>query len=173
MKELMEKSFDLFKRIPFIVIAVTIFGFSWWIFEAPLRTKGTPGYQNFAITQMTKVEATSTKGLVEIPLNLVKEKKLVSFDFQGIPLLAYFTPRGKVVTAVGFSDPCRSKSFHLERSEIVCNICFSRWNLDTLKGVLGECASHALEMVPHFVHEGRLILSALDLKNWKPLDILG
>ncbi len=115
------------------MIAGVVFGISWWIFEAPLRTKGmeSSGYQNFAITPMTRVEATARKGLVEIPMDLVKEKKLVSFDFQGIPLLAYFSPQGKVVTAVGFSDPCRSKSFHLEGSEIVCNICFSRWNLDT------------------------------------------
>lgn len=176
MKELMDKSFDLFKRFPFVVVAAIVFAFSWWIFEAPLRDKGqgmeNGGYQNFVIVPMTKVEATIGKGFMEVPLDLVKEKKLVSFEYQAIegrlPLLAYVSPTGKVVTMLGVSEPCHSQSFHLEGREIVCDICFTRWDLDTLKGVIGECQANPPELIPHFVHQGRLIVKKMDVENWKP-----
>jgi len=56
---------------------------------------------------MTKAEAVLQNGLVEIPLDLVRKKKLVSFEYKGnkgpVPLLAISSPSGKFVTGVGIS----------------------------------------------------------------------
>ena len=121
---------------------------------------------------MTKVDAVVGKGLVEIPLELVKENKLVSFEYErgdgAVPLLAFLTPSGKIVTAVGLSELCHSKSFHLEGNEIVCNVCSTRWDAETLQGGSGECPAYPPEMLTHTVHDGRLIIREVDLKNWKP-----
>ncbi len=121
---------------------------------------------------MTKVEARVGKGLVEIPLELVKNKRLVSFKYRGkygeLPLLAYVTRSNKIVTIVGISEPCNSDSFHLEGNEIVCEICFTRWDLDTLKGVNGHCIATPPELIPHSVHQGRLIITEMDIRNWRP-----
>jgi hypothetical protein len=56
---------------------------------------------------MTRAEAVEENGLVEITLDLVRKKKLVSFEYKGnkgrVPLLSIASPSGKFVTAVGIS----------------------------------------------------------------------
>ncbi len=128
--------------------------------------------QGFATVPMTRIEATAGKGLVEVPLDLVKQNKLVSFEYKRldgpIPLLAYLAPSGKIVTAIGLSEPCNSKSFHIEGNEIVCNLCLTRWNLETLEAGKGDCPEYPPEMLIHTIHDGRLILREFDLQYWKP-----
>jgi hypothetical protein len=128
--------------------------------------------QSLAIVPMTRIEATAGKGLVEVPLDVVKKKKLVSFEYKRpdgpIPLLAYMTPSGSIVTAIGLSEPCNSKSFHLEGNEIVCNLCLTRWKLETVEAVRGDCPEYPPEMLVHTIHDGRLILREVDVQYWKP-----
>ena len=133
--------------------------------------------QSFALVPMIRVEATVGKGLVEVPLDAVKKKKLVSFEYKQldglVPLLAYTTPSGSIVTAIGLFDPCNSKSFHIEGGEIVCDLCLTRWDLETLRGVSGECLEHPLERVPHTVQDGRLAIREVDIREWKPPTMRG
>ncbi len=132
---------------------------------------------SLAIVPMTKIEAVAGKGLVEVPLELVKRNKLVSFEYMRpdgpVPLLAYMTPSGRVVTAIGLSEPCNSKSFHIEGDDIVCNLCLTHWKLDTLEPVKGDCWKYPLDMLTHAVYEGRLILREADLQHWKPRPLQG
>ncbi len=127
--------------------------------------------RSFRLLPMIRVEATLGKGLVEVPLDVVKKKRLVSFEYKQavspIPLLAYTTPSGSIVTAIGLSEPCKSKSFHIKGNEIVCDLCFTRWDLETLRGVSGECLEHPLKRVPHMVQDGRLAIREVDIPGWK------
>lgn len=165
-----------FKRLPLILILAVALTGSWAVFKGGLREGAVEISGSQPIT-MTKVSAVVGKGLVEVPLDLVKNNKLVSFDYNRtdgpIPLLAYMTPSGKIITAVGISEPCHSKSFHLEGNEIVCDVCSTRWNLETLAGNNGECAANPLEMLSHTVHEGRVIIKEMDVQNWKPKVVRG
>lgn len=77
------------------------------------------------------------------------------------------------MTAVGISEPCNSKSFHLEGNEIVCNLCFTRWDLETLKGVSGECAAHSMDILTHVVNRERIMVKEVDIQNWKPPVVRG
>lgn len=123
--------------------------------------------------EMTKVEANVGKALLEIPLEAVRENKLVSFEYKSnngtrVPLLALMTPKGKVMTAVGVSEPCNSESFRIEGNDLVCNICDAHWALNDLKWISGDCSGNGPERVPHLIEKGRLIISELDVRNWKP-----
>jgi len=122
--------------------------------------------------RMTEYLAPIKDGFVEVPLQLVEEKKLVSFyysrDGESVPLLAYSTPAGKFGTVVGFSRPCQSEQFHLEGDEIVCDLCHTRWELESLNGVEGDCQGESLERVPHYVYRGRLIIRETDVQEKKP-----
>lgn len=82
-----------------------------------------------------------------------------------VSLLAIATPEGKILTALGVSEPCGSTSFHLEGNEIVCDLCFTRWKIETLKGVDGACHAFPPEMIPHFVHKGKLYVREVDVQN--------
>ena len=131
--------------------------------------------QGFALVPMTRIEATAGKGLIEVPLDLVKKNKLVSYEYKRldgpIPLLAYMTPSGSIVTAIGLSEPCNSRNFHLEGNEIVCNLCLTRWKLETLEAVKGNCTKYPPEMLVHTIHDGRLIIREVDVQYWKPRPI--
>ncbi len=126
---------------------------------------------------MTKVQPLISKGNIEVPISLVEEKRLVSFEYgeggRQIPLLAFQTSSGEIETAVGLSRPCNSKSFHIEGAEIVCDLCFTRWDLETLRGVSGECLEHPLDRVPHAVQDGRLVIREVDIREWKPVMMRG
>ncbi len=133
-------------------------------------------YQNQSVT-MTKVAAVVERGSVAVPVDLVREKKLIYFEYQRpngrIPLLAYITPSGKLVTAVSVCEPCNSTDFHIEGNQMVCNSCFTRWDLDTLKGISGGCLTYPPDVIPHSVNNGRAIIKEVDVQNWKPRILRG
>jgi len=71
-----------------------------------------------------------------IPLNLYR-------DGAYVPLMVELTPSGKVVGALRVCEPCGSFSFHIEESKyIVCDLCGTRWDVETLSGVSGGCVNY-------------------------------
>ncbi len=167
--------------IALIVLLIIAFPVSWFILrgipqEGSKKVIGSQvmenvNYQNQTIA-MTRVEAAIKRGVLEIPVDLVRKNKLVYFEYQGsdkfLPLLAYITPTGKLVTAVSMCEPCNSKSFHIERNEMVCNACFTRWNLETLKGISGGCLAYPPDVISHSVQDGRVLIKEVDLQTWNP-----
>ena len=169
--EKVEETYDSVRGLPWVILAgLTLAGFLWIAGLFPQNEpRGLSAWDGNQFIPMTKVDAMSKKGLVEVPLYIVLEKKMVSFEYDSngnrIPLLAYTTPKGKIVTAVGLSEPCQSRDFHIEGAEIVCDLCHTRWDLETLRGLAGECRGQSLAMVPHFLHKGRLIMKEMDVRN--------
>ena len=180
-----KKKISTWKIIVIILVAVAL-PVSWLIFKESPRaeSKGISGtqvmdrvnYQNQSVS-MTQIDVTVQRGAVEVPLDLVKNNKLVSFEYSRpdgrIPLLAYITPAGKLVTAVSVCEPCRSTRFHIEGDHMVCNSCFTRWDLETFKGISGSCLRYPPDVLSHEIQEGKLLIKELDLKNWKPRVIRG
>ena len=169
------------RKIIVIILVAAALPVSWLILrEGPqAESKGITGtqvmekvnYQNQSVN-MTQVEVTVQKGAVEVPLYGVKNNKLVSFEYQRpegrIPLLAYITPAGKLVTAVSVCEPCNSTRFHIEGNQMVCNSCFTRWDLETLKGISGGCLKYPPDTLPYEIQGGKITIKEMDLKNWKP-----
>ncbi len=180
-----KKKISNWKIIVIILVAAAL-PLSWLIFKESPQAESSRltatqvmervNYQNQPVS-MTKVDATVQKGAVEVSLDLVKNNKLVSFEYSRpdgrIPLLAYITPAGKLVTAVSVCEPCRSTRFHIEGDHMVCNSCFTRWDLETLKGISGSCLKYPPDTLPHEVQGERLRIKELDIKNWKPRIVQG
>ena len=122
--------------------------------------------------RMTDIQAKVEKGRIFIPLNVVKEKKMVSFQYEGngviIPLLSYITQSGRVVTAVSMCEPCRSTRFHIEDKKIVCNACGTEWNLETLKGIQGGCLNYPPDVIPSAVEGNQIRIDEKIVTQWKP-----
>lgn len=167
--------------IPFLIFAVFLGLSSWWIFKEssrdPSQVVQKINYDNLVMVPMSKVEAVVRGGRVEVPLDVVKERKLISFQYESkesrIPLLAYITPSGKVVTAVSACEPCNSTRFHIEGKEMVCDSCLTRWSLETLKGISGGCIAYPPDMLFHTVDGGKLMIKEIDVQNWKPRFLRG
>jgi hypothetical protein len=131
-KEKREKVLGDKKKSPWILISLIVGAFvlggvAFWIIRE--RTTANPkiasqqkvvermDYSGQTIS-MTDIRAKVENGKISIPLDVVKEKKMVRFEYEGkglkIPLLAYVTLAGRVVTAISMCEPCRSTRFHIQ-----------------------------------------------------------
>ena len=122
--------------------------------------------------QMTDISAKVEGGKISIPLGVVKDKKMVRFEYEGngvkIPLLSYVAPSGRVVTAVSMCEPCRSTRFHIKDKTIVCNACATEWNLETLKGIQGGCLNYPPDVIPSTVEDDQIRIDLKVVTQWNP-----
>lgn len=110
-------------------------------------------------------------GKILIPLATLLEKRMVEFDYDAtttvVPLLAYISNEGKLVTAIRFCEPCNSKNFRAEGRELVCGNCGTRWNLNNLRGVSGTCQKFAPAPIPSQVLGNEVQIEEKVVASWK------
>jgi len=122
--------------------------------------------------RMADIQAKVEGGKISIPLDVVKEKKMVRFEYDSkgvkVPLLSYITQSGRVVTAVSMCEPCRSTRFHIQDKTLVCNACATEWNLETLQGIKGGCLNYPPDVIPSTIEKGRIQIDEKTVTQWKP-----
>jgi len=167
--------------ISLLMIAVVLGGIGYWIIQGDTganpkvssqpKVSGKVDYIGQTI-RMTDILAKAEKGKISIPLDVVKEKKMVRFEYEvngvKIPLLSYITPSGRVVTAVSMCEPCRSTRFHIQNKTLVCNACYTEWNLETLKGIKGGCLAYPPDVIPSTIEKDRIQIDEKIVTQWKP-----
>ncbi len=122
--------------------------------------------------RMTDVSVKVENGKISIPLDVVIEKRMVRFEYEGngvkIPIVSYITPAGKVITAVSMCEPCRSTRFHIQDKMLVCNACNTEWNLETLKGIQGGCLNYPPDVIPSTIVKNQIQIDEKIVAQWKP-----
>ena len=117
------------------------------------------------------ITPTMKNGVISFPLSLLLEKKIIAFDYQAptgkIPLLAYISAGGKLVTAVRMCEPCNSSTFHIDGTELVCGNCGTRWKLNNLEGVSGNCQKYPPDPIPSKLVNNEVQIDETYVKNWK------
>ena len=110
-------------------------------------------------------------GKIIIPVDVVKEKKFVAFNYVSpkntVPLLAYISGEGKLVTAVSMCEPCNSKRFHIKGEELVCNACGSTWELDNLQAISGACGKYPPDAIPSVVVGNEVQIDEAIVARWQ------
>jgi uncharacterized membrane protein len=165
--------------ISLAVFAILLVGVSYWIIEGNTGSNPKVSTQpklnervDYAgqSVRMADIHARVENGKISISLDELKEKKMVRFEYQGngVPLLAYITPSGRVVTAVSMCEPCRSTRFHIEEKKIVCNACATEWNLETLKGIQGGCLNYPPDVIPSTIEKDRIQIDEKIVAQWRP-----
>jgi uncharacterized membrane protein len=180
-KVLAEKKKSPWFFISLIFIAIVLGGVVFWIIQGKTTTNPKIASQQKVMERvdytgqtipMTDIVAKVENGKISIPLDVVKEKKMVRFEYEGngvkIPLLAYVTLAGRVVTAISMCEPCRSTRFHIQDRVLVCNACNTEWNLETLKGIKGGCMNYPPEVIPSTVEKDRVLIEEKVVLGWKP-----
>jgi len=163
------------------VIAVVLGGVAFWIIEARTTTNPQIAFQQKVMDRvdytgktirMTDIVAKVENGKISVPLDSIKENKMIRFEYEGngvrIPLLAYITLAGRVVTAISMCEPCRSTRFHIQDQALVCNACNTEWSLETLKGMRGGCMNYPPEVIPSPVEKDRVLIQEKVVLGWKP-----
>jgi hypothetical protein len=161
-----------------LVLAV---GFVYWFTQSdtlaapkiPPQPKVSAGVDYTGQTiQMADVQVKTAAGKIAIPMEAVLEKKIVRFEVETpkgkIPLTAYLTPSGRVVTAVSMCEPCRSSRFHIKGTSLICNACATEWTLETLKGIRGGCLAYPPDAMPNKVENGQILIEEKAVLDWKP-----
>ena len=166
--------------VSLILVVLVLGGVAYWLILG--RTSGQSNIPSQKVTgrvdytgqtiSMVDIQAKVENGKISIPLDVVMEKKIVRFEYEGqglkIPLLSYITLAGRVITAVSMCEPCRSTRFHIKDKTLVCNACNTEWNLDSLKGIRGGCIDYPPEIIPSTVEKGRVLIDEKVVVNWKP-----
>lgn len=179
-KVLGEKKKAPWMRVALILAVVVLAGVAYWVIAGGTKPGSKTGSQVVAgradyagqTIPMTDIQAKVENGKISIPLDVVKEKKMVRFEYEGkgvkIPLLSYMTLAGRVVTAVSMCEPCRSTRFHIKDKALVCNACYTEWTLETLQGIKGGCMNYPPEVIPNTVENDRIVIEEKVVLGWKP-----
>lgn len=105
-------------------------------------------------------------------LSTIKDKKFIWTEYKAngkrIPLTAFVQPNGKVMVAVSFCEPCKGETFHISGNQIVCNICGTVWDLQTLKGISGGCQAYPPEALTYTLNGDNLEIPQSVLDAWAP-----
>ena len=134
--------------------------------------------QTMNYSQNDKLEQTIVESKVEngkaivATLSTVKEKKFIWTEYKAngkrIPLTAFIQPDGKVMVAVSFCEPCKGETFHINGNQLVCNVCGTVWDLQTLKGVSGGCQTYPPEALTYSLNGDNLEIPQTVLDAWEP-----
>jgi uncharacterized membrane protein len=163
------------------VVAIALAGIGYWVIQGNTaanpkvssqpKVSGKVDYAGQTV-RMSDIQAKVERGKISIPLSEVMEKKMVRFEYQAngvsVPLLSYITQSGKIVTAVSMCEPCRSTRFHIKDKTIVCNACYTEWNLETLQGIKGGCLNYPPDVVPSKIDKGSIQIDEKVITQWKP-----
>ncbi|MCF6268319.1 MAG: Fe-S-containing protein [Melioribacteraceae bacterium] len=126
-------------------------------------------YPNYP-TLLAEVSVDVKNGNIMLPLDVVQNKKFVSFTYNGkngsVPLLAYITQEGKLVTAIRMCEPCDSRSFHIVGDNLVCDACGTTWHIDNLDAVSGSCGKYPPDPIPSRVKGNKIIISVSAVTSW-------
>lgn len=121
--------------------------------------------------QMFDTPSRVENGKIIVPLNLVKEKKFIAFTYRApgavVPLLAYVSSKGKIVTAVSMCEPCNSQRFHIGGEELICNACGTKWKIETLEPISGSCGKYPPDALPNVVEGNEIRIDERAVANWQ------
>ncbi|MGF7184027.1 hypothetical protein GGQ84_000102 [Desulfitispora alkaliphila] len=129
------------------------------------------------IVPQAQVDLEVEAGQALIQLNQVEENKFIYTQYQHegvtLPLMAHIAPSGRLVVSISYCEPCRSQSFHINGSELVCDSCNTRWDLASMEGIVGACTDYAPEEIDYQVADGKIAISEDDIRSWTPRSLSG
>lgn len=100
----------------------------------------------------------------------LRQRRIVRFfdpeSVQTVPVLAYITPAGRVVTAMSISENCRSKDFYLEGENIHCASCPSIWNASSLEAY-ACCQKYYPDPIPSTLLGDEVRIEASAIRSWQ------
>ncbi len=169
-------------KLVYTGLVVTIFGIFTTVFIRHL-----PGGEHPVIAQQPEVamasanigenlgaqpiDVTIADGKISFSLTTLLQHKMVSFDYTTpsaiVPLLAFISPTGKLITAIRMCEPCNSKIFRIEGTELACGNCETRWKLANLEGLQGSCQKYPPDPIPSIVEGNRVVIEEAVVKKWK------
>lgn len=186
------------QRVVLVVTAIAVFAFLGMAGYQKVQSgkQASSGVQVSDVTTGSSANGSSGDKITQTPIDLtvsgttasfavadVQKNKLVMLKYQRtnpfpgewqsltggqLPLISYIAPSGNLVVASSFCEPCRSNSFHIEGNTIVCDTCFTKWDLNTLQGISGACTAFPPDPIKAQSKDGKIVVATADLEAWTP-----
>lgn len=125
-----------------------------------------------------KLEQTVVESKVEngkeilASLSTIKDKKFVWTEYEAngkrVPLTAFVQPDGKIMVAASLCEPCKGERFHISGNQLICNVCGTIWDLQTLKGISGGCQTYPPEALTYSLNGDNIEVPQSVLDAWTP-----
>lgn len=120
--------------------------------------------------EMVDVPSHVQDGYLVFSLDDVFEHELVRVEYDGptaeIPVLAYISPKGKLVTAISISEPCNATRFTIIDGAIKCNNCDARWEVGTMQA-LTCCPNNYPDPINSEVVGNEVRVPITTLEDWR------
>ncbi len=122
-----------------------------------------------------RVNSTMISSRIEGPFVIVSLKDVVKHTVvrftdpggvQEIPVIAYLTSSGRLVTAMSISEGCRSRDFYLEGEFIHCANCPSYWNASSLEAY-ACCQKYYPDPIPSTILGDEIRIEVDILRSWQ------
>jgi hypothetical protein len=149
----------------------------------PTVQQGGADYTSGPVAMTVLPDPTVAGGNMQISVADITAKKIVGVLYKrtnpmpagfndiagnGLPVLAYVAPSGRLVVASSLCEPCRSYEFHIEGNDLVCNKCFTHWDLNTLQGKSGGCQAYPPKELTSTIQGGTVQVPTGALESWLP-----
>lgn len=175
-------------KLTYVGVTIVIFAVFLWLFVDHLPGGAHPviaAQQEVAMATMYMgqviqpftVEAIVTDGQIRVPFTALQEHKLIEFEYKTeatvVPLMAYISAEGKLVTSVRMCEPCNSDHFRIEGMELCCGRCETKWKLNNLEGIQGSCQKYPPDPVPSVLVQDQgtktqyIAIDELVVRRWK------
>lgn len=130
--------------------------------------------------EMKVVDAKEDSNYLSIKLEDVMKNRLVSFDYdekripsgtstKPLSLMAYITPSGKLFAGTAYCPPCRSDKHFIDKDgTLTCDLCDTKRDLETLKGIKGGCVDYPPDEFNIDISNGMVNIRLSDLDSWSP-----
>ena len=133
-------------------------------------TINTPANTSTEKIKSYEITASLENDYIIIPLQQIIDHKIVRFShtqrIQNIPIIAYVTTKGKIVTAMSLSEACRSTDFYLEGEDIHCANCPSYWNAESLEAY-ACCQKYYPDPIPSDINGGNVRIKKEIVAQWQ------
>ncbi len=173
-------------KILYGTAVVVIFAVFLWMFADHLPGGAHPVIQNQPevamatmymgqVIQPYAVQASVIDGKIRVPFTALQEHKLIEFEYRTetgiVPLMAFISAEGKMVTSVRMCEPCNSDHFRIEGMELACGRCETRWKLNNLEGIQGSCQKYPPDPVPSVIIQANntqyIAIDEQVVRRWK------
>jgi uncharacterized protein len=120
--------------------------------------------------EMIDIPSRVEDGFLVFSLDDVRRHELIKVEYQSatatVPVLAYISPKGRLVTAISISEPCNATRFTIIDNTIKCNNCPANWELSTMKA-LACCPNNPPDPIPSQVTGNEVRVAVTTLEQWR------
>lgn len=168
----------IFALATVVIVVIGIVAYNSAIPPSTTKTAAKASYQTgnpvtyTKTTQQTDVGNKVEANKLVLSLDDVKSKNFVRTFYnqngKKLPITAFLNTKGDLVAAVGVCEPCKGESFRIEGNKIICNVCGTTWDLDTLAGISGGCTKYPPDTLKYTVEGNNILIDEVLVSSWQP-----